>query len=136
MIFMRCYLHDAYFKIANVRLRRGILRISLQRERWELYRNGGEMESISSRLVVKPVLSLRWESKHKIKLAQRPSNSTKFYIRDIYLGENYWDSTNKTDIVLNAFGINPARLGIVVQEPFYLRLIDATTKKQSRTANA
>jgi hypothetical protein len=60
MVFLQSYLHDATFEASGVHLRKTILRIDLQRDRWELYKSHGELESIAATLIIRPVLSLKW----------------------------------------------------------------------------
>jgi hypothetical protein len=119
MIFLRSYLHDATFKAGDVRLKGNVVRIDLKRDRWELYKSRGKLERISSKLIVGPVLALKWRSK--------PKTATKFFIRDVYLGESFWDHSDKAEIVLSGFG--KRQLRITVREPFSIRLQDAFGRK-------
>jgi hypothetical protein len=121
MVFLRGYLHDATFETGDVRLTGNVLRIRMNRDRWELFKALGQLERIATRLIVRPVVSLKWRSK--------PKAASKFFIRDIYLGESFWDSSDKADVVLSGFGKNPAQLRIVVREPFSIRLQDVSRRK-------
>ena len=121
MVFLRGYLHDATIETGDVRLTGNVLRIRMNRDRWELYKAPGELESITTRLIIRPVLSVKWRSKPKL--------ASKFFIRDIYLGESFWDNSNKAEVVLSGFGNNPSQLRIVVRDPFSIRLQDASRKK-------
>ena len=89
MVFLRSYPHDAEFEIDKVRLRGKVLRIPVHRDRWELYKSSEQLESIATKLIISPVLALKWESMRKVARARTSSRSIKFYIRDVYLGESY-----------------------------------------------
>ena len=123
MVFLRSYLHDAMFETGDVRLTGNVLRISMNRDRWELYEAPGELESIATRLIIRPVLSVKWRSK--------PKSANKFLIRDVYLGESFWDNSDKGEVVLSGFGNNPSQLRIVVRDPFSIRLQDALKRRVS-----
>ena len=121
MIFLRSYLHDATFETGDVHLTGNVLLIKMNRDRWELYKAPGELESIATRLVIRPVLSLTWRPKPKV--------ASKFFIRDLFLGESFWDDSDKADVVLSGFGKNPSQLRIVVRDPFSIRLQDVARRK-------
>jgi hypothetical protein len=121
MVFLRGYLHDATFETGDVRLTGNVLRIGLKRDRWELYKSHRELESIRTRLVIRPVLTLKWRSK--------PKAASKFFIRDVYLGESFWDNSDKAEVVLSGFGKKPSQLRITVRDPFSIRLQDASGRK-------
>jgi hypothetical protein len=120
-VFLRGYLHDATFETGDVRLTGNVLRIRMNRDRWELYKYSGRLESIATRLIIRPVLSLKWQSK--------PKPDSKFFIRDVYLGESFWDHSDKAEVVLSGFGKKPSQLRIVVRDPFSIRLQDVSSKK-------
>jgi hypothetical protein len=48
-----------------------------------------------------------------------------FFICDIYLGEIYWDASDRAEIVISSFGKSPTKLRITVRQPFPLKLTDA-----------
>ena len=121
MVFLRSYLHDATFDASGVHLRGATLRIDLQRDRWELYKSHGELESIATRLTIRPVLSLKWQSKAKI--------AGNFSVRDIFLGESFWDNSDTAEVVLSGFGKKPPQLRIKVRDPFEIHLQDASGRK-------
>jgi hypothetical protein len=121
MVFLRGYLHDATFETGDVRLTGNVLRIRMNRDRWELYKSSEKLESIATRVIIRPVLSLKWQSKPKVE--------SKFFIRDVYLGESFWDHPDKAEVVLSGFGKKPSQLRIVVRDPFSIRLQDVSTKK-------
>jgi hypothetical protein len=121
MVFLRSYLHDATFEASDVHLRGTVLRIGLKRDRWELYKSPGELESIATRLIIRPVLSLKWRSKAKV--------ASEFSIRDVYLGESFWDNSDTAEVVLAGFGKNPSQLRITVRDPFSIRLQDESGRK-------
>jgi len=121
MVFLRGYLHDATLKIGDVRLKGNVLRIGLKRDRRELYKSHGELESVSTRLIIRPVLSVKWRLE--------PKTGSKFSIRDVYLGESFWDSSDKAEVVLSGFGKRPPQLRITVRDPFSIRLQDASGRK-------
>jgi hypothetical protein len=81
----------------------------------------GKLESIAATLVIGPVLALKWKSISKTRKTFRP---TKFFICEFYLGESYWDSSDKAEIVLSSFGNKRPQLRIIVREPFSIRLTD------------
>jgi hypothetical protein len=125
VVFLASYIHDASFEIGKVRLSGKILRIPMRRDRWEQYKKTSRnLESIASRLVISPVLSLKWESKPKKDRTRKSSESHQFFVRTLYLGERYWDSTDQAEIVLAGFGRNPSKLRITVRDPFSIRLTD------------
>jgi hypothetical protein len=121
IVFLRSYIHDATFEIGKVRLSGKTLRIPMQRDCWERYKASGILESVAAKLVISPVLALKWESIPKTRAA---SHSNKFYVEDVYLGESYWDSSDKADIVISSFGKKPLKLRIIAREPFSIRLTD------------
>jgi hypothetical protein len=86
-----------------------------------LHKALGELERIATTLTIRPVLSLKWQSK--------PKKANNFFIRDIYLGESFWDSSDKAEVVLSGFGKNPPQLRIVAREPFSIRLQDVLKRK-------
>ena len=94
----------------------------MQRDRRERYRPSRKLESVAAKLVISPVIALKWESIHKTKALAKSNN--KFFIRDVYLGESFWDSSDKADIVLSSFGKNPRKPRIIVTDPFSIRLTD------------
>jgi hypothetical protein len=121
MVFLRSYLHDATFNASDVLLRGTVLRIRLKRDRWELYKSHGELESIATRLIIRPVLTLKWHSKSKL--------ANTFSIRDIYLGESFWDNSETAEVVLSGFGKKPSQLRITVRDSFSIRMQDASSRK-------
>ena len=95
----------------------------MQRDRWENHsKTSRNLESIASSLFIRAVLALKWEAKCAI---MGPYHKGTFFIRDIYLGESFWDSSDKAEIVLSSFGKNSTKLRITVREPFFISLIDA-----------
>ena len=123
MVFLRSYLHDATFEAGDVRLKGAVLRIGLKRDRWELYKSHGELESIATRLIISPVLSLKWKSKAR--------SADKFSVCDVYLGESFWDNSDTAEVVLSGFGNRPSQLRITVRDPFSIRLQDVAGKVDS-----
>lgn len=121
LVFLRSYIHDASFETSKIRLDGKTLRITMLRDRWERYKTNRKLESVAAKLVISPVLALKWES------IPRARESNEFFIRDVYLGESYWDSSGKADIVLSSFGKNPRKLRIIVDVPFSIRLTDIKT---------
>lgn len=121
MIFLRSYLHDATFETSDVGLKGNVLRIGMSRDRWELYKSLGKLESIATSLIISPVLSMKWKSMGK--------SPKEFFIRHLYLGESFWDDTDKAEFVLSGFGKKPQQLRIVVSDPFSIRLQDVSSKK-------
>jgi hypothetical protein len=117
IVFLRDYIHDAGFETSKIHLGSKILRIPLQRDRWELYKTSRKLESIDATLSVSPVIALKWKSMPK-------RRSSKFFIKDVYLSESFWDSSDRAEIVLSSFGKNPPQLRIVVHDPFLIRLTD------------
>jgi len=83
MVFLRSYLHDAAFEIGKIHRTGNLLRIPLQRDRWERYKPSRALEKIASSLVISPVLVLKWESMSKPGRKQKARHSNRFYIRDI-----------------------------------------------------
>jgi hypothetical protein len=127
MIFLRSYIHDAKFEIGSVRLNGETLHIPMQRDRWERYKASGNLESIAAQLVISRVLTIKWESVTKER--RRRDSSHQFFVRDVYLGESYWDQSDKGEIVIAGFGKNPPKLRIFVRDPFSFRLTDVESKK-------
>jgi hypothetical protein len=129
MVFLRSYLHDATFEMSEVNIKGKVLRITMQRDRWELLKAHGQLESIATQLIISPVLSLKWKSKSKVVGKQVSGSSRRFFIRDVYLSESFWEQSDRAEIVLSGFGKKPPQLRIVVREPFSIRLQDITAKK-------
>ena len=100
-----------------------VLRIRLQRARWELQKRSDGLENISSELIIAPVISVKWQSKSSV------GSKGKFFVRDVYLADSIWDATDRAEVVLSGFGRNPTQLRIVVQDPFKVRLRDIQRKK-------
>jgi hypothetical protein len=126
MVFLRSYLHDATFKASDVHLKGTALRIALKRDRWELYKSLGKLESTNTNLIIRPVLSLNWRSK--------PKTAGTFFVRYVFLGESFWDSFDRAEVVLSGFGKKPAQLRIVVRDPFSIRLQDSSGYKSTGAA--
>jgi hypothetical protein len=126
LVFLSSYIHDASFEISKLRLSGKTLRIPMQRDRWERYETSRELESVAAKLVISPVLALKWEPIPKTRASSR---SNEFFIRDVYLGESFWDSSDRADIVLSSNGKNPRKLRIIVRDPFSIRLQDASRKQ-------
>jgi len=122
-VYLRSYLHDASFEMKSVKRNGRVLRIRLQRERWELQKRSDGLENISSELIITPVVSMKWQSKSRI------GSKGKFFVRDVYLGESIWDATDRAEVVLSGFGRKPTQLRIVVQDPFEVRLRDIAGEK-------
>ena len=121
IVFLRRYIHDASFDVSRIRPGTKILRIPMQRDRWERHKTSRKLESIEAILVISPVLALKWKP---IPEARGKSCPGKFYIRDVHLGESYWDSSDVPEIVLSSFGKKPSQLRTVVREPFSIRMTD------------
>jgi hypothetical protein len=132
MVFLRSYLHDATFEIGKIHRTGNLLRIPLQRDRWERYKPSRTLEKIASSLVISPVLGLKWESMSKPGGKQKARHSNSFYIRDIYLAESYWDNTGQAEIVLAGFGAKPSKLRVLVRDPFSIRLTDVVRKPREQ----
>lgn len=115
LVFLRSYLHDASFEINKIRLAGKTLCVPMQRDRWERYKVSRELESVAAKLVISPVLALKWEPIPKVRASSHHSNE--FFIRDVYLGESFWDSSDKADIVLSSFGKNPANYELLSANP-------------------
>ncbi|MGH9689023.1 MAG: hypothetical protein ACRD5K_18270 [Candidatus Acidiferrales bacterium] len=124
IVFMASYLHDAEFGLEDVRRTGKVLRIVMQRDRWELYKLDGDLESIASELVISPVAAVKWHLKPKIGRKLESDRRGTFSIRHLYFAESVWDDTDKTEIVLSGHGMNPAQLRIAVREPFTISLTD------------
>ncbi|HLK03384.1 MAG TPA: hypothetical protein VKT53_03010 [Candidatus Acidoferrum sp.] len=121
MIFLRSYLHDATFKASDVHVKGTALRIDLKRDRWELFSSPGGLESTDTCLLIHPVLSLTWRSKPKL--------TGMFFVRDVFLGESFWDNSDRAEVVLSGFGKKPSQLRIFIREPFSIRLQDKSNNK-------
>ena len=124
-IYLRSFLHDASFDIDHVQRSGKVLRILLERSRWELYKGRSGLEAISSELIIEPTVSVKWESKS----SRNGRLKGKFYVRDVYLGESFWAATDKAEVVLSGFGTKPTQLRIVVRDPFKVCLRDIARKK-------
>ena len=57
VVFVSSYLHDATFRVDEIRLHRRTLTIPLVRHRWELYRHFDNLFPISSEVKITKVLS-------------------------------------------------------------------------------
>ena len=131
LVFLSSYIHDARFKIKEVRLRGKKLQIPLERDRWERYKSLGELECIPSLLTVNPVLSIGWESKGRLIRKGSAPQAEEFCIRHVYPGEAYWDEPENGQIVLSGHGKGPSKLRISVRDPFIIRLEDRKRGKTS-----
>jgi hypothetical protein len=127
-VYLRSFLHDASLDIHNVRRSGKVLRILLERPRWELYKGSNGLEAISSQLIIDPTVSGKWESKSPRNA--RPKG--KFFVRDVYLAESFWDATNRAKVVLSGFGRKRMQLGKWSKTP--LRSAYETSQERSELA--
>ncbi len=129
MLYLTSYIHDAKFSIARVRLRDRILRIPMDRDRWELGTGVGFLDVISTVLTIQPVTSISWKLKGPhIKKGQRPK-SNRFIIGALYFGESFWNSTENDEEGNNLFELVlkdhwRSQLRIKVPDTFSFRLTD------------
>jgi hypothetical protein len=128
LVFLSSYIHDARFEIKALQLQEKTLHISLKRDRWERHKGLRTIESISNVLTIESVLSVRWEYKGKLLRKGSLSPNEEFGIRHVYVGESYWDDTNKSEIVLSGHGKYPYKLRIVVHEFFTIHLKDCNAR--------
>jgi hypothetical protein len=132
LVFLGSYIHDARFKIGEIRAQAKTLLIPLERDRWERYKSLGRLEPVPCLLTVSPVLSIEWESKGKLARKGRVPQAEEFCIRHVYLGESHWDDSDKGEIVFSGHGERPSKLRITVRNPFVIHLKDRERKKTSR----
>jgi hypothetical protein len=118
---LRSYVHDASFDRSKIRLAGQVLSIPLQRDRWELYKESEELQRITATLTISPALAMKWKSAGK---ARTPSRFRKFFIRDVYLGESYWDTSDEPEVVFTSVGSKSLQLRITVSDPFVISLTD------------
>ncbi len=133
LYYLSSYIHDAEFHIEQVQLRGNRLHIPMKRCRWELYDVAGNLETISSRLTIRPVDSITWELKGPDVSTGNLSQATKFIINRIFMGESYWDEASTTglgELILG--GHLHSKLHIVVPDLFDFRLTDMAGRKASK----
>jgi hypothetical protein len=118
LVFLKSYIHDARFRIERMRFRGKTLQISMERDRWERYEHLGKLESIFCELTIRPVVSIAWEFKGKLLRKGILPREKEFAIRDVYLGESYWDNSGKGEIIVSGHGRRPSKLRIAVSDPF------------------
>jgi hypothetical protein len=100
LVFLGSYIHDARVKVKDICLQGKRLQISLQRARWERYKNLGRLESIPSLLTVSPVVSVRWESGMRSGQKRDSPQAEEFTVRHLYLGESYWDNSEMGSVLI------------------------------------
>ena len=131
LVILQSYIHDARFRIDRVRLRGKTLKIPMERDRWELYKSLGKLQCISCDLTISPALSMVWETTGKrLRKGSLPRNR-EFSIRDVYLGESFWDDSEKGEIIFRGHGKHPYKLRATVSDIFMIHLED----REEKTAN-
>jgi len=128
IVYLASYIHDARFKIEHVKLHRTTLTIPLERDRWELYKSRGRLGSVKSHLTICPALSILWELSGPLTARGGISRVRELFVKDLYLGESYWEDENAGEVVLSNRGI--FKLRIRVFEPFVIRLTDLARKSR------
>jgi hypothetical protein len=128
-VFLQSYIHDARFRIKEIHLRGRTLQIPMERDRWEQYESLGKLDSISCDLTISPVHSIDWESRGKPVRKGRLPRNEEFAIRNVYLGESYWDDSDKGEIIFTGHGKSPSRLRVTVSDLFSIHLEDRTGRK-------
>ena len=84
-IYLGSYLHDARFKLADVRRQAKRLTIELQRDTWETYHKTGDMKLVACRLTVEPVASVRWRFGHRLASIVADLSDAELTIADLNL---------------------------------------------------
>ena len=77
LAYLNSYVHDAATSISKVRMRGRRLAIGMDRDRWELLKINGELDSVRSSIVIEPVLRIDWTIRHghlRRFAANRPQN--------------------------------------------------------------
>ena len=132
LVFLKSYIHDSRFQTEDLRLQKKVLTIPLERDRWELFSSLHSLETIRCELTISPVLSVNWELHGKLLERENSSQNLEFRIRDIYLGESYWENAAKGEVVLIAHGKQNRKLRLRVRDPFVLRMQDQVPKKKNK----
>ncbi len=125
IFYLSSYIHDARFKMRNVTLLGKKLVIPLQRDRWELFEKRKNLQTIASRLIICPVLSLCWEFCGSLATFRRDIRSRDVWIRHFYLGESFWDDSDRWELVLSSPDFFKLRIS-VPEFDFSVRLTDST----------
>jgi hypothetical protein len=135
IIYLSSYVHDAEFRLDEMRFDRSRLTIPLKRARWELDRAlGGDLRYIPSQLTVSPVLSLRLELSHESLLARDFLRNPKVIIFRLRTIAGIWNDSDDEELRID-FG-RYARLCLRVRDTFKLQLQDKPPSRHSRTLAA
>lgn len=128
IFYLSSYIHDSRFKMRNIAFRGKKLIVPLERDRWELFGKRKNLQSIPSRLIIYPVLSMCWEFCGPLAIFRGDLRSRDVWIRHFYLGESFWDDSDRWELVLSCPGFFKLRIS-VPEFDFTVRLVDATRKK-------
>lgn len=135
IIYLSSYVHDAEFRLDEMRFEGSRLTIPLKRARWELDRAlGGDLRYIPSSLTISPVLSFRLELAHESLLARDFLRNPKLIIFRLRVISGVWDDSDGEELRID-FAYK-ARLCLRVRETFKLRLQDKPLSlKSQKTAS-
>jgi hypothetical protein len=123
LIFLSSYLHDAVFDPRKIQFLNMILRIPMQRDRWELS-GGKEIESIDTELTISPVVSIKWQQK-KPNHAEEQRSQIKTFSASLHLPSRIlWDCSDHGELVLSSHG--EIKLRIEIADSVAIRLTDLT----------
>ena len=98
--FLSSYLHDARFSAKGIARRGKKLRITVERDCWELgftkRPEASELHTARSYFTLGPVSSVRWETDDPSSL------QSELTIESIYLGAVHWETPEVSEIVISA----------------------------------
>ena len=132
LVFLASYIHDARIEIDGIRLRGKTLQLPMERDRWERFQNLGILGSIPCRLTISSVLSMSWQHRGKTVRKGSLHRGAEFTIRHVYLGESYWDDSERGEIILSPYGKRLCKLRIAVSDPFVIHLEDCAARKVNK----
>jgi hypothetical protein len=100
--YLSSYMHDARFSLANVTRREKLLKIKLDRDRWELWHDepGEELLTAASTLRLAPVLHWEWVF-FDPQTVPRLDTDDELIVAEVFLGQGHWEGDDSTELVLS-----------------------------------
>jgi hypothetical protein len=124
IIYISSYIHDATFRLDEIRWRGKSLTIPLNRARWELYGGVGDLVFIRSELIISPVISFRLELANRYMLRNKFLQSPELTVSRLQDVSGQWEDSDDEEIVINCILGSKLRLRVSDDLTFRVRLID------------
>ncbi|WZP00640.1 hypothetical protein EP7_002289 [Isosphaeraceae bacterium EP7] len=98
--FLSSYLHDGRFSVESAIIRGKTMRITIERDCWELGKverpEASELYVAKARLTIGPISTVHWETNDPACLGR------KLWIESIYAGAAHWETPGITELVISA----------------------------------